>query len=302
MSEEITWFDERLHPHIRQSFKIGEILFRQKTDFQDLMVFEVPGLGRVLSLDGVVQTTEADEAIYHEMLAHVPILAHGSAKSVCIIGGGDGGMLEEVLKHKSVEHAVMVELDPAVVELSKKYLPDISRGCFDDPRAELVFADAAAYMAEHGTCFDVIISDSTDPIGPGEVLFRADHYGNCKKRLTPGGVLVTQNGVPFLQPDEVTTSAKRLARHFSDVTFYLAAVPTYYGGPMAFGWASDDDSLKSVSEKILAERFAAAGIGTDYYTPPVHRGAFALPPRIGRLFGQESGTGSESPRSPTSYS
>lgn len=278
-----TWFTETLHSNLQQRLAMGTVLYRQQTEHQDLIIFDCPGIGRVLTLDGVVQTTEADEAIYHEMLTHVPLFAHGAAASVCIVGGGDGGMLEEVLKHPEVQRAVMVELDPAVVALSREYLPGINKGCFDDPRAELVFTDAAAFMAEPGERFDVIISDSTDPIGPGEVLFGADFYGHCKARLNPGGILVTQNGVPFVQPQEVTHSYRRLGRHFADVGFYLAPVPTYYGGHMAFGWACDDPELRQVDEAVLAERFAAAGFATDYYTPAVHRGAFALPPMVSRL-------------------
>ena len=170
---------------------------------QRIRVFENARFGRVLTLDGVVQTTEGDEFIYHEMMAHVPILAHGAARRVLIVGGGDGGMAREVLRHRAVEHVTMVEIDAGVVEFSKKYLPSLSAGAFDDPRLDLVIADGADFVAQTDRRFDVAIIDSTDPVGPGEVLFTDTFYGRAKRCLAPGGVLVTQNGVPFMQGDEL---------------------------------------------------------------------------------------------------
>src|SRR5690606_23586133 len=161
------WADETLYPFYRQSLSVDRLLYDSKTEHQRIRVFENARFGRVLTLDGIVQTTEGDEFIYHEMLAHVPILAHGSARRVLIIGGGDGGMAREVLRHRSVERVTMVEIDAGVVEFAKKYLPNLSAGAFDDPRLDLVIADGAAYVAETDERFDVIIVDSTDPIGPG---------------------------------------------------------------------------------------------------------------------------------------
>ncbi|MEQ8605145.1 MAG: polyamine aminopropyltransferase [Marivibrio sp.] len=273
------WFDEELHPELRQGLKIDRVLYQSGDGLQDLVVFENPRFGRVLCLDGVVQTTEGDEFVYHEMMTHVPILAHGRAQDVLIVGGGDGGMAREVLKHQAVR-PVMVEIDPDVVEFSKQHLPSLSNGAFDDPRLELVIADGCTFMKETEKRFDVIIVDSTDPIGPGEVLFTAEFYADCKSRLKPGGVIVTQNGVPFVQPDEVTNSWRRLGRSFQDVHFYLAAVPTYQGGDMAFGWASDDASLRRQPVETIEARFEAAGIETRYYTPELHVASFALPKTV----------------------
>ncbi|MCR9221473.1 MAG: polyamine aminopropyltransferase [Alphaproteobacteria bacterium] len=270
------WYDEELHPEIRQGLKIDRVLYQSSDGLQDLIVFENPRFGRVLCLDGVVQTTEGDEFVYHEMMTHVPILAHGAAEDVLIVGGGDGGMAREVLKHKAVR-PTMVEIDPDVIDFSREHLPSLSAGAFDDPRLELVIADGCRFMKETAKRFDVIIVDSTDPIGPGEVLFTAEFYADCKRRLKQGGVIVTQNGVPFVQPEEVTNSFRRLGESFADVHFYLAAVPTYQGGDMAFGWASDDAGLRRQPAETIAERFAAAGIETRYYTPDLHAASFALP-------------------------
>jgi spermidine synthase len=176
-----------------------------------------------------------------------------------------------------VEHITQVEIDAAVVEMSKQYLPNHSQGAYDDPRLDLVIADGMAYVRETDAQFDVIISDSTDPIGPGEVLFTQDFYAACHKRLKPGGVLVTQNGVPFMQMSEIQSTAQRVDRVFADWHFYTAAVPTYIGGSMAFAWASDNPALRQLPLDVLQQRFAAAGLTTRYYNPAIHQASFALP-------------------------
>lgn len=279
------WFREDLHADYSQGLRIDKLLYDSKTEHQRLRVFQNPTFGRVLTLDGVVQTTEADNFIYHEMLTHVPILAHGAARRVLIIGGGDGGMAREVLRHASVEHVTMVEIDAGVVEFSKQYLPMLSAGAFDDPRLELVIADGAAFVeqtAKGETRFDVIIVDSTDPVGPGEVLFTDTFYGKAKGCLATDGILVTQNGVPFMQGDELAGTLRIFRGLFADAGCYLATVPTYAGGPMAFGWGTDG-AAGSVSVQDLEARFAAAGVETDYYTPAVHKAAFALPGYVKKI-------------------
>ncbi|MEO0422758.1 MAG: polyamine aminopropyltransferase [Pseudomonadota bacterium] len=270
-------FRETLYDALSQEMRIDKVYFESGTGQQHLMIFHNAVLGRVMTLDGIVQTTEADEFIYHEMLTHVPILAHGKARSVLIVGGGDGGMLREVCRHGDVERIVQVEIDEKVIEMSKQWLPNHSAGAFDDPRFHLVIADGLDYVRTAEERFDVIISDSTDPIGPGEALFTQDFYSACKRCLNPGGVVVTQNGVAFFQLDEVRTTHERMTPVFADHTFYSAAVPTYYGGIMTFAWGSDDPSLRQVDHDTLATRMAAAGLDTRYYTPDVHLGSFALP-------------------------
>jgi len=277
------WVEESLHSSVRMRLKAERVLYDSHTDLQRIVIFENPVLGRVMTLDDVVQTTEGDEFIYHEMLTHVPILAHGAVREVLIIGGGDGGMLEEALKHRTVERVTMVEIDRGVVDLSREYLPSICGEAFDDPRTDLVIADGVDYVGQCDRRFDVIIVDSTDPIGPAEVLFSDRFYRRCKACLTPGGILVTQNGVPFLQGPELTGTLRLLRPIFADATCYLATVPTYMGGPMAFAWASDNPALRETSQEVLEQRHSAAGIETRYYTPAVHRGAFALPGYVAEL-------------------
>lgn len=276
------WIHERLHPDYALALRADRMIYDSATDTQRIQVFENGTFGRVMTLDGVVQTTEADNFIYHEMLTHVPILAHGAARRVLIVGGGDGGMAREVLRHRAINRVTMVEIDRAVVDFCKEYLPGLSQGAFDDPRLDLVIADGADFMRETTGGFDVIIVDSTDPIGPGEALFTDTFYGHAKRALAPDGILVTQNGVPFLQGRELTDTMRAFKALFSDWTCYLATVPTYSGGPMAFGWGTDGDARRT-SLAELRRRFRAAAIETQYYTPEVHKAAFALPPCVAKL-------------------
>ena len=271
------WFTETLHGDVRTAYELERVLFDSRTPHQRLIVADSVRFGRLVALDGVTQLTMADEAAYHEMLAHVPILAHGNVEDVLIIGGGDGGLAEEVLKHAAVKRLVMVEIDAGVIDFAREHLQALHRGCFDDARFELVIADGKDYAANATDRFDLAIVDSTDPIGPGEVLFTREFYGDCKRLLKPGGVLVTQNGVPFFQPDELKNTVLNFARLFTDAGCFLTVVPTYVGGFMALGWGTDDESLRAVGVGDLELRFAAAGFDTRYYTPEAHKGAFALP-------------------------
>ena len=282
MSEE--WFGETLYPDFQQRFRVSKLLYRGRSEFQELVFFETERFGRILALDGVIQTTEKDEFVYHEMLVHVPFFAHGAVKTAAIIGGGDGGVLEEALKHK-LDRAVMVEIDGAVVELSKKFLSSICGKAFEDPRAEIRIDDGIKFILETKDKFDVIIVDSTDPAGPAVPLFTDEFYRNCARCLTERGILVTQSGVTFMQDDEARGTYGRLKRAFSDATFYLAQVPTYAAGFMTLGWGCKSVKPRETTLATLGKRFAAAGIATRYYSPEVHRAAFALPPYIEVLKG-----------------
>ena len=273
------WYTESLHDELAQRLRIECVVFHHKNDNHEIMVFEHAQLGRVLTLDGVLQTTEADEYVYHEMIAHVPLLAHGAAKRVLIVGGGDGGSLRRCLMH-DVAKVTVVEIDRAVVDCCRRHMPAIGAGAFDDARAELVIADGHRFVAETTDRFDAIIVDSTDPIGPGEVLFSREFYARCRRCLATGGILVAQNGVPFLQGDELRDAARRLGAVFAHAGFYIAAIPTYYGGYMAFGWATEGAELRHQPVEQIRERYQAAGLETRFYTPEIHVGAFNLPPFI----------------------
>jgi len=282
------WFSETLYPELQQRLQVTRVLHESKTRFQDVMVFENPRFGRVLTLDGVVQTTELDEFAYHEMMTHVPIFAHGNAKRVAIIGGGDGGALEEVLKHDVIERAVMVEIDGEVVEICRRYLPDISGNAFDDSRAQLIIDDGVNFMKETVETFDVIIVDSTDPMGPSTPLFGGDFYGDCKDHLSENGIIVTQSGVTFMQEDEARNTYARMRPIYTDATLYLTQVPTYGAGYMTLGWGCRSAVPRRTPADIIERRVAAAGFQTRYYCPAIHQACFALPAYIEALkTGQE---------------
>ncbi|EHM02812.1 spermidine synthase [Acetobacteraceae bacterium AT-5844] len=280
-----SWINETLYPEWGQRFMVKRELARVQSDFQDIAVFESYTHGRVLMLDGVVQITEGDEFVYQEMLTHVPLLAHGDAKRVLIIGAGDGGVLRRVLQHRNVEKAVMVEIDGEVIRLAKEFMPGIAGDAWNDPRAEVLVADGIDYVrkAADGS-FDVVIVDSTDPIGVGEVLFTDEFYANVARLLSEKGVIVNQCGVPAMQADELHDTSLRRAKSFSDIYAYVAAVPTYVGGFMTLGWSAKDASLRQVDTATIRARAEAAGIlgQTQYWTPEIHTGAFNLPPYIAK--------------------
>jgi spermidine synthase len=280
-----SWINETLYPDWSQCFRVKQELARVKSDFQDIVIFESGSHGRFMVLDGVIQITEADEFVYQEMLTHVPLLAHGSAETVLIIGAGDGGVLRRVLQHPNVKRAVMVEIDGEVIRLSKTFLPKIAGDAWTDKRAEVIVGDGIDYVkrAADGS-FDAIIVDSTDPIGVGEVLFTDDFYRNCARILTDRGLVVNQCGVPFMQADELHDTSARRRSFFPHVTAYVAAVPTYVGGFMTLGWAAKDASLAATPVDVIRARAREAGIvgATQYWTPEIHTGAFNLPPYIAR--------------------
>jgi spermidine synthase len=278
-----SWINETLYPNWGQRFLVKRELARVQSEFQDIVIFESESHGRVMVLDGVIQITGADEFVYQEMIAHVPLLAHGSAGNVLIIGAGDGGVLRRVLQHSTTEHAVMVEIDGEVIRLAKEYLPDIAGSAWNDPRAEVIVGDGIDYVKRApDAAFDVIIVDSTDPIGVGEVLFTDAFYENCARILTPRGLVVNQCGVPFMQADELRETSARRRAFFPHVTAYVAAVPTYVGGFMTLGWSAKDATLTTVPPETIEARARAAGIlgSTRYWTPAIHTGAFNLPPYI----------------------
>ena len=269
---------ETLYKPWGQTFDMDEILFEAKTEHQYLVIFKNDLFGNVMALDGVIQTTEVDEFVYHEMMVHVPLFSHPNPKRVLIIGGGDGGILREVLKHKNVEHVTQVEIDGAVIDMCKKYFPKHSDGAYDSPRAHIVIDDGANFVKTCTEKFDVIIADSTDPIGPGEVLFTEDFYANEKRNcLAEGGIMVAQNGVCFMQQDEAINTKTRLSGLYRDAGFYVAAIPTYVGGFMTLAWATDNTSARDVDLATLEQRFKASGIKTRYYNPAMHKASFALP-------------------------
>jgi len=274
------WIAETLFDDLgfRMSYQVDKVLYELQTEHQHLVLFEQPFFGKMLMLDGATQITKKDEFIYQEMMAHVPLFAHGNPHEVLIIGGGDCGIAEEVLKHKAVKRLTQVEIDAQVVEFAKEHFSEFTTPVFADKRFECVIDDGMKYVVKTERRYDVIIIDSTDPQGPGRVLFSQKFYAGCRRCMKKGGVMVTQSGVPIYQPDELTKSVARFRRLFADGTCYIAAIPTYVGGHLAMGWATDDRRLRQTPVKILAERYRKAGhFRTQYWTPEVQAAAFALP-------------------------
>jgi spermidine synthase len=274
------WIAETLFDDFgfRMTFAVDKVLHEERTAHQHLVLFEQRFFGKMLMLDGATQITKRDEFIYQEMMAHVPLFAHGHAREVLIVGGGDCGIAEEVLKHKSVKRLTQVEIDPKVVEFAKRHFPEFTRPVFADKRFTSIIDDGAKFVAKAGQRFDAIIVDSTDPQGPGKILFSAKFYADCRRCLAKNGVLVTQNGVPFFQERELVASIAKFRKLFADASCYIAAIPTYIGGHMAMGFASDDKRLRRHSAATIARRYRKAGsFETRYWTPELHVAAFAQP-------------------------
>ena len=252
----------------------GELLHAEDSRFQHIDIYEHPTFGRTLVLDGAVQTSERDEFLYHEMLVHVPLLCHPEPKRVLVIGGGDGGTLRRVLEHSTVTDAVMVEIDERVTALSREWMPSIGGDIWDDHRANVLFEDGNAYIHADGERFDAIIVDSSDPVGPGIVLFETPFYRRCLERLNPGGVFVAQVGSPIYFQDEMRMAYHNARAAFADVRLYLGHVTTYPG--VAWSYMLCGEQL-SIDAGEATERAVERKITTRYWTPGLHAGAFGLP-------------------------
>ncbi|MBI4226970.1 MAG: polyamine aminopropyltransferase [Candidatus Omnitrophica bacterium] len=274
------WFAETLHRGVRQTLAVRRPIATVTTDFQRMQILETEAYGRALVLDGVVQTTERDEHIYHEMMTHVPLFAHPAPRRVLIIGGGDGGIAREVLRHRTVEAVTMVEIDPGVIDACQRHLPRICGGAFDDPRLRVIVDDGAKFVRTTADRFDVAIVDSPDPIGPATVLFAMDFYRNLSRVLRRPGLMVRQAGSLFLQPDESVEAARRLRRAFAIVAPYVAAIPTYIGGLFGFLLASETVQPLRATPAALETRYRRARLACQYYTPAIHRACFALPASV----------------------
>lgn len=274
----VRWVEETFHPHWKVGLKADKILHEVKTEHQHLVIFTNETWGTVLMLDGVCQLTTSDEFVYHEMMAHVPLFQLEKPRRVLVVGGGDGGVLREVLKHPSVEKATLCEIDRTVVDTALKHYPAIPGKALDDPRTDLVIADGLKYVAGTKEKFDCIIVDSSEPIGPSAVLHTREFFTDCKRALADDGILVTQNGLPFLFPDHLAGTTRVFASLFKRVAPYMCTQPCYFGGPFALNWASDEKSHLKLDVKELAKRKKKREIeGLKYWTPAVHGAAFALP-------------------------
>ena len=281
-------FTEDLHGETAyQGFAIEADLYDVKSAYQQIEIVQTERFGRALILDGIVQTTELDEFMYHEMLVHVPMLSCESPQNILIIGGGDGGSLREALKH-NVQRVDMIEIDEEVITSCIEYLPTLNNAgaVYDDPRTNLIVEDAFTYLRRKKCSYDVIISDSTDPIGPGKILFSKEFYQCCKAALNSTGALSLQNGVAFLQPTEARDTRKALRDIGLLAKCYQVTVPTYYGGPMILGFGTRDPRVFNPSLRHLTRGFDRISASLRHYTPAHHLASFVLPRWIQELIGR----------------
>lgn len=268
------WISDIVGAGFTQVTEVRDILYDHRSPYQHVQVAVSPIFGRMLILDDAVQTTEGDEYLYHEMLVHPAMVTHPRPRRVLIIGGGDGGSLEEVLKH-SVEHVTMVEIDRDVVEASRRYLPGISAGAFDDPRVRLLIEDGIAFVQSTMDRFDVILVDSPDPKGPGTALFAHEFFQACTGVLTDDGVLVAQSGSLLYQRDLSERVRQHLRDLFPVVATYWAPVPAYPGVLWSFTCGAKRHDPRQTSAASVASRLA--GVDTRYYSPAIHAAALHLP-------------------------
>lgn len=264
------WYTEKQTDNYGITAKITETLVKERTDFQDLAIIDTVEFGRMLVLDGMVMTTIRDEFVYHEMVAHPALVTHPNPKHVLVVGGGDGGVIREVLKHPEVEKAVLVEIDGKVIEYSKQYLPEIA-GKLDDPRVEIIVNDGYMHIHEKKNTYDVIMVDSTEPVGPAVQLFEKGFYQGIYDALKEDGIFVAQTDNPWFKADLIKQVNSDVKEIFPLVHVYQANIPTYPSGLWTFTLGSKKYDPLQVDEAQIPE------MDNRYYTPKLHKACFALP-------------------------
>ncbi len=282
------WFAEPPFGGVQQRYRVLARLHQQTTPFQSLEVLDLEGPGLALILAGTLQTSLNDEFTYHEPLVHIPLFAHPNPHRVLIIGGGDGGALRHVLLHPSVNRALEVEIDQAVVEASLRYLPEISAGAYSDPRAELKILDGARFVAETNERFDVILVDSTDPVGPAAALIGDQFLLDAQRTLVPGGLMAMQSGGPIAQPREWLATVRAFRRTFSIVRCYVSCVPIYPGVLWSWIIGSNEVDPFSIDDVTTNLRLEPMRAHLRVYNTAMHRAAFGLPTFMQALLQQLS--------------
>jgi spermidine synthase len=270
------WFTEKQTEHFGITARIKRTLHTEQTPFQKLDMVETEQFGNMLILDGMVMTTQKDEFVYHEMVAHVPLFTHPNPENVLVVGGGDGGVIREVLKHPSVKKATLVEIDGKVIECSKKYLPEIA-GKLDDPRVEVKVDDGFMHIAKSENEYDVIMVDSTEPVGPAVNLFTKGFYAGIAKALKEDGIFVAQTDNPWFKADLIRNVYRDVREIFPITRLYTANIPTYPSGLWTFTIGSKKYDPLAVSD----DRFH--DIETKYYTKELHKACFVLPKFVADL-------------------
>lgn len=276
MSSMNLWVTEQEADHVRTGWAVTEVLFSGRSEFQTVDVVETKAYGTMLLLDGLVMLTDADEFIYHEMISHIPLCLHPEPKRVIVIGGGDGGTVREILKHKTVEEVILCEIDHMVIEQSKKFFPKVAE-CLEpgfDSRVKVRVGDGVAFVKEFKNEVDVILIDSTDPIGPGEGLFSREFYRNVATALRKGGLMAAQSESPWFSKEALGRIHRNISAGFKHRRSYVAPIPTYPRGSWSWTVAAQDAINPS---KFNLERFAVVENSLQYLTRDLMTGAFALP-------------------------
>lgn len=268
------WFVEEDNKELQFSYKIDKTLFEGKSDYQDVKVVNTLAYGKMLVLDGCVMLTETDEFVYHEMIAHIPLCYHRNPKNVLVIGGGDGGTVREVLKHKDVEKVTLCEIDKMVVDVSKRFFPEVASE-LDNPRAEVMIGDGIDYISKHENAFDIILIDSTDPIGPGEGLFTKDFYKSVAKALKPGGLVALQSESPWYRKELLARIQNNVGGAFPHKRPYVGPVPTYPRGLWSWTIAAQNEKLLKAPN---LDRFKQVAPSLKYLTEGILTTAFDIPP------------------------
>ena len=278
----MNWFTEKYDENVKISYKIDKHLFHKKSNFQTIDVFNNSLFGNYLVIDDIMMITEKDEFVYHEMITHVPMASNPNIKNVLIIGGGDGGTVRELCKYKSIKSITMVEIDEEVVNASIKFFPNVSKELKNNPKVKVLFEDGVSFVKNSKDSeYDLIIVDSTDPIGPGEGLFSVEFYKNCFRILNDIGILVNQSESPYYPYNirELKRSYGKISKIFPILHYYQAFIPTYPSGHWLFGFASKKINPFEVNlnQNYNLLEWNKNNIETKYYNSQLHIGSFYLP-------------------------
>ncbi|MDD6085038.1 MAG: polyamine aminopropyltransferase [Oscillospiraceae bacterium] len=272
------WYTENHTPDVRFSIRVKEHLVSYKSEFQQIDVFDSDEYGRFMTLDGLLMVTEKDEYVYHEMITHIPMATNPEIKNILVIGAGDGGTVRELCRYKTIENIDMVEIDKAVVDISREYMP-FTACSLDDPRVNIYYQDGLRFVRHKENEYDLIIVDSTDPFGVGECLFTKEFYGNCHNALKKDGILINQHESVFYKQyaDSMKRAHSRIKTFFSTALCYQTHIPSYPSGHWLFGFASDTfDPRRDLKE----EYWNSLGLKTKYYNTTLHKGCFAIPNNV----------------------
>lgn len=270
------WFTEMQTPAVGLTCKVSRTLVEEQTQYQHMAIVDTEQFGRMLVLDGMVQTTERDEFVYHEMIVHVALNTHPNPRRVAVIGGGDGGSIREVLRHPGVEEAVLVEIDGRVVDACREHLPTIS-SALSNPRVTIQITDGVQHIRDTRNAYDVVLIDSTEPVGSAVGLFSPEFYADVRRALRGDGIMVAQTESPFFNQDLIRRTQAGIRSAFPITRLYLASVPTYPSGL----WSFTLGSLRW--DPLAVEPSSIPAMPTKYYGRDVHFAAFQLPPFVREL-------------------